>query len=130
MKLSLFKKVCLTVMGVGVVSSLVSVGTFASFTATATNPTNTFAAGKLTLTDAATGTDSNASACAGVIASCCGQVIKYSTLHAAGLRPGQFLTGQIAITNPAGNLPASVAVQIQNASNTACTGTDNSSAAV
>ena len=49
MRLSLFKKVCLTVMGVGIVSSLVSVGTFATFTATTTNPGNTFAAGTLTL---------------------------------------------------------------------------------
>lgn len=49
MNLTLTKKILLSVLGLGVVGSLVGMGTFASFTATASNPSNTFTTGTLTL---------------------------------------------------------------------------------
>src|SRR5213594_2512903 len=101
MKLGLFKRVCLTVMGVGVISSLVSVGTFATFTATTTNPGNTFAAGVLTITDVAaapaqtsgpniTSTAANAllgagATCTAALASGCQQLIKTVNVASAGM---------------------------------------------
>ncbi len=136
MKLSLFKRACLTVMGVGVISSLVSVGTFATFTATTTNPGNTFAAGVLTITDVAAGTAlstgpnitgaaaaliNGASDCTAALASACKTVIKTSNVAAAGMEPGQYAEGTITLTNPAGNLPGVFALQIQNVASTAAT---------
>lgn len=44
---SLTKKILMSVLGLGVVGSLVGMGTFASFTATATNTNNTFTTGTL-----------------------------------------------------------------------------------
>ncbi len=133
MKLSVFKKACLTVMGVGIVSSLVSVGTFATFTATTTNPGNSFAAGVLTITDIAAGTFApaiggvnpnvtgaasalinGASDCTATLNSACKTVIKTSNVAAAGMEPGQYVEGTITLTNPAGNLPGIFALQIQN----------------
>src|SRR5690349_9520129 len=134
MKLNLFKKVCLTVMGVGVVSSLVSVGTFATFTAATTNTSNSFTSGTLTLTNvtssvgaaqtlvgsgtapqtlasqnASSGTDCSS----GVVANSCATVLSVSNVVASGLEPGEFVQGQLAITN-SGSLPATVALQVQN----------------
>src|SRR5438132_622753 len=137
MKLNMFKRVCLTVMGVGVISSLVSVGTFATFTATTTNPGNTFAAGVLTITDVTAGaaqatgpnitsTAANAllgtgSDCTAALASACKQLIKTVNVASAGMEPGQYVEGTITLTNPAGNLPGVFAVQVQNVTSTANT---------
>jgi len=156
MKLSLFKKVCLTVMGVGVVGSLVSVGTFATFTATTTNPNNTFAAGTLQITNSgASGTSlteagsvgaglqgpnilsagsvtNGGTACAAkTVASGCLTLINTSHVTlTAGMEPGQYVQGMVDIKN-AGTLPAAYLVQVQNASlsnaaNGSNSGTDNS----
>ena len=132
MKLNLFKKVCLTVMGVGVVSSLVSVGTFATFTATTTNPGNTFAAGTLQITTSAggsvatansnvttapnadgTGTDfGTATTCTTVVASACGTILSTSAVTLEGIEPGQYVKGHITIAN-SGTLPAIVSLNVQ-----------------
>ncbi|HLG71574.1 MAG TPA: TasA family protein [Chloroflexota bacterium] len=134
MKLNLFRKVCLTVMGVGVISSLMSVGTFATFTATATNPNNTFAAGTLKLSTSSntspitTASNSNLSgaanetntsgdfgsttACTTVAASSCGYVIQTTNVTSDGLQPGQYVKGHITLTN-SGSLPAIVTLNIQ-----------------
>ena len=134
MKLNLFKKVCLTVMGVGVVSSLVSVGTFATFTAATTNTSNSFTSGTLSLTNvtssvgaaqtvvgsgtapqtlasqnASSGTDCSAAK----VAASCATVLSVSNVVASGLEPGEFVQGQVAITN-SGSLPATVGLQVQN----------------
>jgi predicted ribosomally synthesized peptide with SipW-like signal peptide len=148
MKLSLFKKVCLTVMGVGVVSSLVSVGTFATFTATTTNPGNSFAAGTLTLTDttgsfAAFGTtnpnsngttnpSTQAECATAVIASACTSLLKSVNVATQGMEPGQYLQGAITVVN-SGTLPAVIAMQVQklktnNGNNTVASGATGFSA--
>lgn len=51
MNLSLTKKILVSLLGLGVVGSLVGMGTFASFTAQTTNPSNTFATGTLVLSN-------------------------------------------------------------------------------
>ena len=146
MKLGTFKKLCLTVMGVGVVGSLVSVGTFASFTATTTNPGNTFAAGTLTLQDT-TGYTSAATTLgaaapnltavspfdprttvatcetpSSLIGSVCTTLLRSANVAGAGMEPGQYLQGTITVKN-SGTLPATVAMQIQNVSTTNGSGT-------
>jgi predicted ribosomally synthesized peptide with SipW-like signal peptide len=135
MKLSLFRKVCLTVMGVGVISSLVTVGTFATFTATTTNTSNTFATGTIQMTNVATGvftsnvlvpagftapqTISSGDAGSGtdcgtaVVAKACAKVLNATTVVSSGVEPGEFVQGEVTITN-SGNLPATVAMQVQN----------------
>src|SRR5581483_4252601 len=139
MKLGVFKKVCLTVMGVGVVGSLVSVGTFATFTATTVNPGNSFSAGTLLITNANVSgstfttsgsvgaglqgpniTTSGASVSAGdtpvctnVVASSCSTLIATSRVTSVGMEPGQYAQGTITVKN-AGTLPAAYMVQVQN----------------
>jgi predicted ribosomally synthesized peptide with SipW-like signal peptide len=49
------KKVLLTVVVLGMVTGILSTGTFATFTAQTTNPNNTFAAGTLVLSNTKTG---------------------------------------------------------------------------
>lgn len=141
MKLNLFKKVCLTVMGVGVVSSLVSVGTFATFTATTTNPGNSVASGTLTMKNliggglgnvggaanvtsgGATSFNSGATDCQtnGKIATTCNTPILTTQVTSEGLEPGQYVQGTVQLTN-SGNLPATVTVNAQNltSTNTTC----------
>src|SRR5581483_7593119 len=140
MKLSLFKKICLTMMGVGVVSSLMSAGTFATFTATATNPGNTFASGTLTLksvtadsgTAGRTGPQgtfvdptTGSTQCTGFgTAQSCAYVIQSNQVTAKGLEPGQYVQGQITLTNGPSSgavLPATVAMQIQQVQTVPCT---------
>src|SRR5262245_25628517 len=98
MKTPLLKKVLLTMFGVGVVSSLMSVGTFATFTATTTNPGNTFATGTLQITDSAAGTALstgpnitgavgvliNGSPCTNVVAGVCHTAIKTLNVASGG----------------------------------------------
>lgn len=142
MKMNLFRKVCVTVMGVGVISSLMSVGTFATFTATTTNPGNTFAAGTLKISTSAdtspvtTASNSNLSTapnktnasgdfgsnstCTTVIASSCGAILVTSNVSSEGLEPGQYVKGHITIKND-GTLPAIVAVNVQQMFSTAAT---------
>src|SRR5690348_8569740 len=115
MKLNLFKKVCLTVMGVGVVSSLVSVGTFATFTATTTNPSNSFAAGTLTLKDVTAAVTTQtlvgsgtapqtfttnaggalAECSTAVVASSCNSVLIATNVVASGVEPGEYVQGKL-----------------------------------
>ncbi len=139
MKLGVFKKVCLTVMGIGVVGSLVSVGTFATFTAVTTNPGNTFAAGTLLIDNvigdtsgALTGFNSSsgsnitqaasnlgtAATCTGVVSSACGTVIQTSKIAGAGMESGQYVQGQVTVKNT-GTLPATFQLQLQNIASTA-----------
>lgn len=48
--MSFAKKILLSLIGIGIVGSLIGMGTFASFTATTTNPGNTFSTGTLSIT--------------------------------------------------------------------------------
>ena len=88
MDLSLTKKILLSVLGVGVVGSLVGMGTFASFTATATNPNNNFSTGTLTL-DTRQGPSS---------------VTNSSFIAASDLKPGDSKTELLEVKNT-GSLP-------------------------
>src|SRR5207245_8141658 len=112
----------LGVMGAGISSMLVDVGTFATFTAATTNPTNTFNAGTLKVTNNTsfsgttsgivtqltggaavvaapnqTGTDprSATSDCAsnGVISTICRSIVQSTNVASQGLEPGQYLQG-------------------------------------
>ena len=131
MHLNLFKKICLTVMGVGLVSSVVSVGTFASFTAMTTNPSNTFAAGTLNLTNTTTNVASlvgpnitlnagnpaprnaECSTATGYVASACSTVFASSQVTGYGLEPLQYYRTKVTLKNN-GTLPATIGVQLQN----------------
>ena len=88
MDLSLTKKILLSVLGVGVVGSLVGMGTFASFTATVTNPNNSFSTGTLTL-DTLQGS---------------GSVAGSSLIAASDLKPGDSKTVLLEVKNT-GSLP-------------------------
>ena len=81
--MSLTKKILLSVLGVGVVGSLVGMGTFASFTATVTNPNNSFSTGTLAL-DTHRGAN--------------------SFIEALGLKPDDSKTELLEVKN-AGSLP-------------------------
>lgn len=128
MRMTLFRKLCLTFMGIGVISSLMSVGTFATFTATTTNPSNTFAAGTLKLTNVAlstgqisgpnitstgSGAQQSGTSCTNVVASSCQRLLSAVSVASDGLEPGQYVTGTITVTN-SGTLPSTVAMQVQN----------------
>jgi hypothetical protein len=137
MQIGIFKKLALTVMGVGVIGSLMSAGTFATFTASTTNAGNTFTAGTLFLTDTKSGasnlsgapntngttdpsTGSTNCAANNKVASDCGYVLKDTAVSAEGLEPGQYMQGTVTLTNN-GTLPAAIALQIQNAASAAGT---------
>jgi len=119
-------------MGIGVMSMLGSAGTFATFTATTTNPNNTFAAGTLKLQDTTgftgfgstntnfvaadprTGGSANdCSAAGGTVGSACTTLLRSYNVATAGMEPGQFLRGTITVTN-SGTLPATMAMLIEN----------------
>ncbi|HLG71576.1 MAG TPA: SipW-dependent-type signal peptide-containing protein [Chloroflexota bacterium] len=126
------RKLLFGMMGIGVVSMLGSVGTLAAFTASSDNPSNDFSAGTLQLTDttgftsAATsfgsaaanrsGTDPrNLSECSTIaIAQTCSTLIKSVNVSTDGIQPGQYLQATVALTN-GGTLPATIAMQVQNA---------------
>jgi predicted ribosomally synthesized peptide with SipW-like signal peptide len=131
MRLTLSRKVCVSAMGIGVISMLGSIGTFAAFTATTTNPGNTFTAGNLTLTDTTgftsptitlgqgapnlTGSDPRtASDCpVAIVAFVCSSLLRSVNVAAPGIEAGQYLQGTITIAN-SGTLPATISLQIQN----------------
>ncbi|HEU0167050.1 MAG TPA: hypothetical protein VFS62_04675 [Chloroflexota bacterium] len=125
------RRLCISLIGVGLASMLADGGTFAAYTATTTNPNDTFAAGTLKLTDTTglpttpfngvsapngngtsdprgSGTDCSGSS----IASACKGIIKSVNVAAKGIEPGQYLTAKVTITN-AGTLPATIAMQVQ-----------------
>lgn len=105
MRMTTFKKLLLTMLGLGVVGSLVSVGTFGFFQAQVTNPGNSFSAGTLGLTSG-TGT------CAAQTSfnATCGTFTL--TVPTAGLEPGTTAASNASATlsiGPAGTLaPSSV----------------------
>lgn len=107
MKMTTFKKLLLTMLGLGVVGSLVSVGTFASFTATATNTGNSFAAGTLQIT---TGSCSKVSSgpnpCTG------------ASVTATNMKPGgTTATGTVLVKND-GSLPGTYTLTLNNVTET------------
>src|SRR5690242_10509947 len=129
-KLRLQRRLLTSMLGLGITGMLGSAGTFALFTASSTNPGNTFTAGSLTLTDttrftSATTTLNNGSNRNGAdprngtdctnagIAQQCATLIKSINVAGASMEPEQYLQGKITITN-AGTLPATMALQIQN----------------
>lgn len=132
-KLRLQRRLLTSMLGLGITGMLGSAGTFALFTASSSNPNNVFTAGTLLLTDTTsftsatttlgggstapnqTGTDprSGLADCSSVVAQQCKTLIKSVNVAARGIEPGQYLRGQITISN-VGTLPATVAMQVQN----------------
>jgi len=120
--LAFSRKLLLSLLGVGAIGAVVgggTIGTAAKFTATSVNPSNTFAAGTLTMTNSGSGS------CVGILASACGTVAITSagtaTIIATGvsnLLPGNAVSGSLIITN-AGSLPAKVTVAFANLSGSA-----------
>lgn len=97
-------KVLGTLLVVGMAGSTVSYGTFATFTAQATSSGNTFSTGSLTLTTL----PADLSA-------------RFST---SNLKPGDSVPRQIQITNPAGNINATLSLQVTSTTTATLLSTD------
>ena len=105
MNLVFIRKLTLSLVGIGGLAMLASAGTYATFTATTTNPNNTFSAGTLKLTDTtsavgfstangsapnATGGDPRTAAeCSNaVVGSACTTTLRSVNVAANGMEPG------------------------------------------
>ena len=102
--MDLRKKLMMTLLGLGVVGALASVGgTAASFTAVTTNPGNAFTAGTLLMknTGGSAATCGTASASIGSTAPNCG----YAVSIPSSMVPGDSVINSLTVTN-AGSLPA------------------------
>ena len=110
--LALGKRVLLSLLAVGVLGSGVGVGTFATFSATTTNPSNTFTAGTLQMT--------NSSGCTSAVSGTndC-TAISFST-PAAGISPGSVYTGSVTIANT-GTLAGTYTLTLNNVASAAGT---------
>jgi len=135
-KLTLSRRLCTAIFGVGLIGLVGSVSTYSAFSARTFNFSEQFqaASGSLLLTDTTgftsasttlgrggvgapnqTGTDprSLAECATPAVAQVCSTLLKSVNVAGAGMAPGQYLQGTITIGNP-GTLPATVALQIQN----------------
>lgn len=113
---ALAKKLLLTVLGLGIAGSLVGVGTFASFTTTATNPSNTFATGTLVIKQTSgslspnpcySTSDKSASGTPATSSVACGAFFTVSNL-----KPGDSNTASSITVRNDGSLPATMTLAV------------------
>lgn len=97
---ALIKKALLSFLGIGVIGSVIggsTLGTFSKFTATVTNPTNSFAAGTLLMTNGSCSSVSSGSSCG---------TFTLSSGNNGVMVPGDIVTGTFTLSN-VGSLAAS-----------------------
>lgn len=109
------RKLSLSILGISLIGAAIAggmKGTLSAFTATTVNPSTSFTAGTLTMTN--TGGSGGAAGCSsGVISASCGTFTFDSGKLAADTQYPTSNTPQLTITN-SGTLPASMSLQVTN----------------